>query len=336
MSARMTPLVLIVDDDKFFLEFYRAELSQYNLETEFAQDGADGLKKALELKPDIILLDIILPKMDGFEVLTQIRANADTKDTPVLIVSTLGTDSDKEKLLALGATRTFNKLQDLPKDVAKYVQESLKIGFVTETIPDKTNQGTFLAKEQIESLFHESLEEIDRSFAKLFSQSGQVEDLNVAMIPGTEFAKRITELSRQAGSIFIYSDIEAVVPGLAIMVMKRDDTLAMIKLIGESVATRDLGLSESDRVVEEFFNIVINAFLNKLSSSIHGQMLLQSPVMTNARLALPLLESLPAMKDEKSSVIFFEEAYSLKEIDVSFSIYITFGSDMFKKEVKAE
>lgn len=334
MSARVTPLILIVDDDKFFLEFYRAELSQYNIETAFAQDGIEGLEKIRKLKPDIVLLDCILPKMDGFEVIKRLKEDNETKEIPVIIVSSLGAESDTDRLIELGAAKTFNKLQVLPKDVAKYIEQSLKSGFPDKkTVDDKLkDQGTFLAKEQIEGLFHESLEKIDESFTKLFAQAGRVEDLNVAMISGVEFEKRITELSKQAGTVFIYSNIRSEVPGVAIMAMRRDDTLAMIKLIGESVASRDLGLSENDRVVEEFFNIIINAFLTKLSESISGQLILESPVMSNAQLLLPLLEDLPVISDIGGTVVFFEEAYAIEEIDVSFSFYITFGSGLFKKE----
>lgn len=332
MTKRITPLILIIDDDRFFLEFYRAELSQYNIETEFAEDGVEGLKKAQAGKPDMILLDVMLPKMDGFEVLKRLKADEATRDIPVLVISALGAESDKEKFVALGAVRSFNKFQNLPKDVATYIQEVLKIGFAPSLVPAETVQATFLDKEQIQTLFQDSLEEIDRSFAKLFAQPGQVEDLSVAMISGAEFEKRITELSQQVGTIFIYSNIKAEVPGVAVMSMRRDDTLSMIKLIGESVTAHALKFVESDRVIEEFFNIVINAFLTKLATSIHGTLILQPPTMSNARLVLPLLQALPVMKDLSGTVIFFEEAYAIQEVDVRFTLYITFGSSLFKKQ----
>lgn len=101
--------ILLVEDDTFFREFYAAKLKEDGMEVEIATDGEDGLLKAEKTKPDVILLDIIMPKKDGFEVLSTLSQNANLKKIPVIVFSTLGQESDVEKAKKLGATDYINK-----------------------------------------------------------------------------------------------------------------------------------------------------------------------------------------------------------------------------------
>src|SRR5207237_2666125 len=80
--------VLLVEDDPSVLEMYRLKLELDGYRVNTALDGAAGLKKAGDLTPDIIFLDIRLPKMDGLEVLRKLRAQEKTRDNPVMILST--------------------------------------------------------------------------------------------------------------------------------------------------------------------------------------------------------------------------------------------------------
>ncbi|HSO94394.1 MAG TPA: response regulator, partial [Candidatus Dormibacteraeota bacterium] len=90
--------VLLVEDDPSVLEMYRLKLELDGYRVNTALDGEDGLKKAGELNPDIIFLDIRLPKMDGLEVLRKLRAEDKTRDIPVIILS----NYDEEDLVARG------------------------------------------------------------------------------------------------------------------------------------------------------------------------------------------------------------------------------------------
>ncbi len=101
--------ILLVEDDTFFREFYAAKLHEEGMEVEIASDGEEGLEKAEKTKPDVILLDIIMPKKDGFEVLQALSQNATLKKIPVIVFSTLGQESDMEKAKKLGATDYINK-----------------------------------------------------------------------------------------------------------------------------------------------------------------------------------------------------------------------------------
>ena len=101
--------ILIIDDDIFFQKFYATKLSEKKYEVHVASDGNEGTEKARSIKPDIILLDIIMPKKDGFETLKALSNDKNTKDIPVLVFSTLGQEQDIKKALDLGAKGYANK-----------------------------------------------------------------------------------------------------------------------------------------------------------------------------------------------------------------------------------
>ena len=328
---RPTPKILFIDDDRFFLEFYRAELAQFNISTEFAMDGEEGVKRVKELKPDVVLLDVILPKKDGFQVLKELKADPNTQNIPVIIVSTLGAECDIAELMKLGAVRAFNKLSALPKDVAEYVQASFASGkFECKELPTSSAQGTVLSKEQIDAVFKDSLLEIEKSFVKLFSKETKLDDLNVSLIPLSEFQKHIDELAKEYGTIFVYSEIEASEPGVVLLSMKRNAALTLIKLIEKGAVGKEMGLSMGDQVVEEFFNIIVNAFLTKLSHSVPGRLILKSPVITSPKSLLEKIKESKVVNKDRL-VVFLEEAYRIEEFDLGFSLFVTFGSGLFSK-----
>ena len=330
---RVIPNVLIIDDDRFFLEFYRAELSQYNVKVDFASDGEEGLKKAIELKPDVILLDIILPKKDGFEVLEELKGIEETKDIPVIINSTLRAKSDVDKLLKLGAIKAFNKLHNLPSEIAEYLQSAFKKGGFEQVVKkQETSQTTQLSKEQADELFKDSLKALEESFTKLFSKKADTESFNITLIPLSKFKDHIDEMAKVFGTIFIYGEIQAEENGIAILSMKRNDTLSLIRLIGETATGKDMGFTMDDRVVEEFFNIAINAFLTKLSGSIKGPMILQSPKITNPKSIKKLFNATEISDKLDAPVVFLEEAYKIEELNLSFSLFVVFNSKLFKKD----
>ncbi|MGI8419818.1 MAG: response regulator [Candidatus Levyibacteriota bacterium] len=101
--------ILLVEDDKFFREFYSAKLREQNAEVETATNGEEGLEKLQTNMPDVILLDIIMPKMDGFEMLTQMGQLQLIDKIPVLVFSTLGQEKDVERARLLGAKGYVNK-----------------------------------------------------------------------------------------------------------------------------------------------------------------------------------------------------------------------------------
>ena len=95
--------ILVVEDDNFLRDLLARKLGQENCQFIAAIDGENALKLIDENKPSIVLLDLILPGIDGFEVLNKIKQNPEIKDIPVVILSNLGQDSDIQKAKELGA-----------------------------------------------------------------------------------------------------------------------------------------------------------------------------------------------------------------------------------------
>jgi len=100
--------VLLVDDSKFLRMASERALSRAGYEVSTAADGEEGLKVANDQLPDIILLDMLLPKISGPDVLKALKANPATKDIPVIVLSSLS-QKNEEKLLNEGAAAYFEK-----------------------------------------------------------------------------------------------------------------------------------------------------------------------------------------------------------------------------------
>jgi len=111
--------ILIVEDSPTMRDMiaYRLEASGY--ETETAQDGEEGLKKIKELKPDLVLLDIKMPGMDGFEVCQRSKSDPETKAIPIIFLTTAAQESDITKGRVLGAEGYITK----PYDGNKLIEE---------------------------------------------------------------------------------------------------------------------------------------------------------------------------------------------------------------------
>ncbi|PIY97035.1 MAG: response regulator [Candidatus Kerfeldbacteria bacterium CG_4_10_14_0_8_um_filter_42_10] len=118
--------ILLIEDDKMLLEMYSSKFNREGYDIVTAENGSDGLKLAKENKPDLILLDIILPKLDGFATLKEIRGDANIKNTPVILLTNLGQDQDIQKGKALGADDYFVKANHTPTEVVEKVRELLK------------------------------------------------------------------------------------------------------------------------------------------------------------------------------------------------------------------
>ncbi|HSX09698.1 MAG TPA: response regulator [Candidatus Saccharimonadales bacterium] len=101
--------ILLVEDDTFFREFYSSKLKEQNIEVMTASDGEEGLAKVQNFLPDLMLLDIIMPKKDGFEVLKEMAQLQLLPKIPVLVFSTLGQEHDVEKARLMGAKGYVNK-----------------------------------------------------------------------------------------------------------------------------------------------------------------------------------------------------------------------------------
>lgn len=119
--------ILIVEDDVFFQKFYSTKLKEKGFEVFIAGDGEEGMQKVKEIKPSVILLDIIMPKKDGFEVLESLGKDPVLRTIPVLVFSTLGQTKEAERAKKLGARDYVNKtFFDFDRLLAKIAEVTKK------------------------------------------------------------------------------------------------------------------------------------------------------------------------------------------------------------------
>lgn len=119
------PKILLVEDDVALRDIYSARFSAENYTVSCATDGEEALTVAVKERPDIILLDIMMPKISGFDVLDILRATPETKVTKIIVMSALSQPSDIEKGKALGADEYLVKSQVTLTEVVVKVKEVL-------------------------------------------------------------------------------------------------------------------------------------------------------------------------------------------------------------------
>jgi len=118
--------IVFIEDERTLQKMLGEALEAAGFSVASANDGETGLALVLQEMPDLVLLDLILPKMDGFSVLQTLKGDEKTKDIPVMVLTNLETAEDVEKVITLGATTYLVKANyDLP-DIVTKVQEVLK------------------------------------------------------------------------------------------------------------------------------------------------------------------------------------------------------------------
>lgn len=119
--------VLIVEDDQFLRDLMERKLVKEGFDVDTAIEGETGLKKIKEGKPDMVLLDIILPGLDGFSILERVKNDPETKDTQVILLTNLGQRDDVEKGMKLGAVDYLVKAHFTPGDIVEKVTKVLHL-----------------------------------------------------------------------------------------------------------------------------------------------------------------------------------------------------------------
>ena len=122
----MAKKILIIEDDKFLRELITQKLLKEGFEVLEAVDGEEGIKEIKEGKPNLVLLDLILPGIDGFEVLSRAKKDPSLASIPVIILSNLGQKDDVERGLKLGAIDYLIKAHFTPGEIIEKVRNILK------------------------------------------------------------------------------------------------------------------------------------------------------------------------------------------------------------------
>jgi len=115
--------VLVVEDDQFLANAYKLKLSKSDFDVKIAGDGQEALKIMEEFTPEVVLLDLIMPNMDGFETLKAMKALDKLKSIPVIVASNLGQKEDLDRAMKLGANDFIIKSNVSIEDIIKKVNK---------------------------------------------------------------------------------------------------------------------------------------------------------------------------------------------------------------------
>ena len=120
--------IVVADDDRMFRKAAETTLRRQGYDVATASDGEEALQLIRSERPDMIVLDLIMPKLQGFDVLTILKQDALTSAIPVIVLSSLAQEQDKQEALNLGAVAYFNKTTFSMSELVKQVENTLTKG----------------------------------------------------------------------------------------------------------------------------------------------------------------------------------------------------------------
>ncbi len=119
------PVILLVEDDFAIANLYRTKLETHEFEVRIAGNGLEALSSVDEIMPDIILLDLRMPHMDGEEFLKKFRKNAKNADVPVIILTNISREEAPKTIWHYGISSYFVKAHNTPADLLKIISSTL-------------------------------------------------------------------------------------------------------------------------------------------------------------------------------------------------------------------
>lgn len=119
------PVILIVEDDPLLVKMYTTKFTKEGFEVLTAEDGEQGLKTALSNKIDFMVLDVMMPKLSGIDMLTQLRQSRAGQDTPAIMLTNLTQQAEAERLKTLGVKEYLVKANLTPSEVVAKVKKYL-------------------------------------------------------------------------------------------------------------------------------------------------------------------------------------------------------------------
>lgn len=119
--------ILLVEDDPFLVEIYTTKLKKAGFKVKVAESGGAALSSLKSEKPDLLILDIVLPEIEGWEILRSIKEEPKLRNLKVVILSNLGQKEEVEKGLKLGAAKYLIKAHYTPSEVVEEIKKLIKL-----------------------------------------------------------------------------------------------------------------------------------------------------------------------------------------------------------------
>ncbi len=121
----MAKKILLVEDEELMIDLLQKKLEKEGYEISVARDGEEGLKKMREIMPDLVLLDIIMPKMGGFEVMEEMKKDPGLEKIPVIVISNSGQPVELDRAKKFGAKDWLIKTEFDPKEVLEKIKKQI-------------------------------------------------------------------------------------------------------------------------------------------------------------------------------------------------------------------
>lgn len=118
--------VLIIEDDPPYRKIYKRKFEVSGYTVEVAEDGVEGIEKMRSFKPDVVFVDLMMPKMDGFQVIDTAKADPELQAIPIVVLTNLSTSDDADKVLQKGAVAILVKSDTEPNAIIAKAAEILK------------------------------------------------------------------------------------------------------------------------------------------------------------------------------------------------------------------
>lgn len=122
----MAKKILLIEDEQLMIDLLKRKLTQEGYEISVAKDGIEGLEKMREIKPDLILLDIVMPRMGGFEVMEEMIKEEELKKMPVIVISNSGQPVELDRAKQLGAKDWLIKTDFDPQEVVEKIVKQIR------------------------------------------------------------------------------------------------------------------------------------------------------------------------------------------------------------------
>ena len=119
--------ILLIDDDAVLLKLYSTRLANDNHEISTASNGEEGLRLIQDNKPDVIILDLLMPKMNGFKFLETIKKNEISAQIPIIVFSSVANNEQIQRLNQLGVTIYLNKIDTTPTQLVSVIESQLNL-----------------------------------------------------------------------------------------------------------------------------------------------------------------------------------------------------------------
>lgn len=126
--------IILIDDEKSITDMYGEKIRQEGFNIFCANNGTDGARLISLYKPDLILLDIVMPQGDGFYVLNEIKKDNETKNIPVIVLTNLGNEKDKQEAFTLGAVEYMIKANNTPSKIIQKIKETIALNTNSKAI----------------------------------------------------------------------------------------------------------------------------------------------------------------------------------------------------------